>query len=379
MLGDLEMKRFLATALALLLPSMTQAAPSTLVAGPVPYVNGVFDTYNDAVNKGLSNVNSYLLNGTIVANVTNAMFTSVGGSSTTLSSVMNFPVDSGSVIQPWIGYRAGYGSTPGGISALASSCFGDYTCGGAGAGMTGTGNTFTGYLDGSNDTNGGNNAGYGAYTFSSLTQGSGNTAYGALSATVGTTIAQNSYFGVLAGQQATGNNNAGFGASVFSAGSNSANNESCFGASSCTLKTAGSGDTIMGYQAGNATQATGSNNALYGAGTDTPTASTSNYVNIAKTYQGYSAAPTVTSGMGTGPTVTATGTAAFKIVTGTGAGSTTTVLALGQAPTGWICTAQDQTTAVTARQSANTTTSVTHTWSSAPTAGDTLLFLCGAF
>jgi hypothetical protein len=86
-------------------------------------------------------------------------------------------------------------------------------------------------------------------------------------------------------------------------------------------------------------------------------------------------APTITSGLGTSPTVTTiSGTRAFQLTVGAaGSPTTTTVLGMPQAATGWCVTAQDMTTAVTARQTATSTTSVTLTWSSAPSNSDVIV------
>ena len=160
----------------------------------------------------------------------------------------------------------------------------------------------------------------------------------------------------------------------------------------------GNGNTILGYNAGTGmtsapnntiigpsvattTLKTGSANVLIGSGsaTDTVTAATSNEVNIANVFTGYSTKPGVNQGYGTSPTVTGTGTSVFKVTVGTGGGSTTTVIGFPQAPTGWVCTAQDETTAITGRQSADTNVSAQITWSAAPAAGDQIVYQCGAY
>ena len=92
-----------------------------------------------------------------------------------------------------------------------------------------------------------------------------------------------------------------------------------------------------------------------------------------------STAPTVASGLGTSPAVTAANTAGFEITAGSGTIVTTTVLSMPTATNGYACSAQDVTTAITARESAYSTTSVTFTWSSAPTSADKLVINCSAF
>ena len=91
--------------------------------------------------------------------------------------------------------------------------------------------------------------------------------------------------------------------------------------------------------------------------------------------------PTVTSGLGTSPTVTGLGTAAFRIVVGSsGTPSTSVVIGMPTATTGWICQVWDMTTtADVGHQSAVATTSVTFTFNTAPANSDTLLFTCMGF
>ena len=92
-------------------------------------------------------------------------------------------------------------------------------------------------------------------------------------------------------------------------------------------------------------------------------------------------APTAASGFATSPTVTSNDTAAFAVSEGaSGTPSTTGVLTLPAATTGWICFANDETSAtIAARQSAGATTSATITFSAAPANNDVIVFLCGAY
>jgi len=91
-------------------------------------------------------------------------------------------------------------------------------------------------------------------------------------------------------------------------------------------------------------------------------------------------APTVTSGLGTSPVVTAANTCAFLITTGSGSPTTTTVLAMPTANAGYACQATDITTSLdTASETAYTTTAVTFTWNIAPSASDKIIFNCGSF
>ncbi len=76
-------------------------------------------------------------------------------------------------------------------------------------------------------------------------------------------------------------------------------------------------------------------------------------------------APTIASGFGTSPSITASnGTSAILINVGTGGSATSGVLTMPTASTGWVCTANDITAAAAhvaynTRQTASTTTSVT--------------------
>lgn len=97
-------------------------------------------------------------------------------------------------------------------------------------------------------------------------------------------------------------------------------------------------------------------------------------------------APTVSSGFGTGPTVTGVNTAAFKVVVGTG-GAANGTITFPAAPNGWIVYAQDVTTAsVFLQQTGSTTTSATLTSYSITTglaanmtAGDSILIMAIAY
>lgn len=76
------------------------------------------------------------------------------------------------------------------------------------------------------------------------------------------------------------------------------------------------------------------------------------------------AAPTISSGFGTSPSISANnGTAAFRVNVGTGGAATTGVVGLPTATTGWNCTCTDITTASTTvflcKQTASSTTTAT--------------------
>lgn len=97
-------------------------------------------------------------------------------------------------------------------------------------------------------------------------------------------------------------------------------------------------------------------------------------------------APTVTSGLGTGPApvVLANGTAAFQITVGGStptAPTTTEFLAMPTAAHGYACSVRDVTTpADTAQQTgAVSASAVTFTWNNAPTGADVLVHNCTQF
>ena len=94
-------------------------------------------------------------------------------------------------------------------------------------------------------------------------------------------------------------------------------------------------------------------------------------------------APTIASGFGTSPTITAFNSSAFKIVVGTG-GAANGVITFPAAPNGWVVYAQDVTsgTSLFLQQTASTTTSATLTSFSITlgtaanmTAGDTIIVM----
>jgi hypothetical protein len=101
-------------------------------------------------------------------------------------------------------------------------------------------------------------------------------------------------------------------------------------------------------------------------------------------------APTISSGFGTSPSISANnGTGAFRVSVGTGGAASSGVIGLPKAETGWHCTANNITTNTATvfmtKQTASTTTTVTignFNTSGAPAAwaaSDTLLVSCFAF
>lgn len=97
--------------------------------------------------------------------------------------------------------------------------------------------------------------------------------------------------------------------------------------------------------------------------------------------------PTIGSGFGTGPTITATNTMVFKVVVGTG-GAANGSITLPTAPNGWLAFAADVTSgnSIFLQLTASTTTSITLTSYSITTglaanmtAGDVVLINCFAY
>lgn len=90
------------------------------------------------------------------------------------------------------------------------------------------------------------------------------------------------------------------------------------------------------------------------------------------------AAPTISSGFGTTPSISSgASVSSFQINVGTGGAATSGVIGLPTSPkTGWNCQVQDSTTNIATRQSANTVSTVTLTAASAWTASDILIVSC---
>ena len=119
------------------------------------------------------------------------------------------------------------------------------------------------------------------------------------------------------------------------------------------------------------------------AAVNATTLSASGNVSVAGKVHISATAPTIASGFGTAPTITAFNTSAFKIVVGTG-GAANGVITFPAAPNGWVAYAQDVTsgTSLFLQQTASSTTSVTLTSFSITlgvaanmTAGDVILVM----
>ena len=101
------------------------------------------------------------------------------------------------------------------------------------------------------------------------------------------------------------------------------------------------------------------------------------------------AAPTISSGFGTAPSILANGTAAFQVTVGSGGTANTGSLVMPTAPNGWVCSVTDITTTAIDAVDKQVSTSASligvaqiNTTNGNPiawTAGDVLLFQCTAF
>lgn len=92
------------------------------------------------------------------------------------------------------------------------------------------------------------------------------------------------------------------------------------------------------------------------------------------------AAPTISSGFGTSPSiVVSNGPSSFRVNVGTGGVATSGVVGLPTAATGWNCVVQDMTNNTATRQTASTTTSATFTAAAAWAASDILVATCFAY
>lgn len=93
-----------------------------------------------------------------------------------------------------------------------------------------------------------------------------------------------------------------------------------------------------------------------------------------------SAAPTISSGFGTSPSIlNSNGSCTFRVDVGTGGAATSGVVGLSTASTGWNCQVTDLTNNTVTRETASSTTTVTVTAAAAWAAGDDLIFTCTAY
>lgn len=114
-------------------------------------------------------------------------------------------------------------------------------------------------------------------------------------------------------------------------------------------QTTGGFNTEIGALTGFTTGTTGSHNVLLGSGVNVPAAGTSNYMALGDggALKATIAAPTISSGFGTSPSIVAGGTSslAFQVNVGTGGSATSGVIAFTNAmPVGYLCNVADQST-----------------------------------
>ena len=184
----------------------------------------------------------------------------------------------------------------------------------------------------------------------------------------------------------TGGNNTAIGNSAAYSMTSGGNNVAV-GYAAGAANTTGSQNIAIGWQAGNTYPTTGGTNILIGYNINTVAGGTGNEINVGNALIGYATNPTLTSGWGTSPTApTEASTFSFHAVVGaTGTPSSATVIGLSTAPHSWNCSAQDLTTNLLGRMTAESTTSVTITWYSlvtgtatAPSNSDSIWFQCKA-
>ena len=247
---------------------------------------------------------------------------------------------------------------------------------------TGVGNVSYGFEALNSVTSGSNNVAIGNKTLNSVAVSSSATAVGV--SALGSTTASNDGFGANTGQFiSSGNSNLALGrgsmTGVTGTRTTGSNNTGAGINSLNKCQGACGSNTAVGYSACGSTLTTGSTNICVGASTDTVASTTSNEVNIGGAVMGYSVTPSVTSGAGTGGSISGGGTFLFWLTEGsTGTPSATLVLAMPTAPTDWACDALDRTsTTITARQTgAASTTAATITFSSAPANSDRIQIKC---
>ena len=172
-----------------------------------------------------------------------------------------------------------------------------------------------------------------------------------------------------------------------SAGGTATGNNTSVGQGAGAALTSGTGNIAIGSFAGG-TVSTGSNNISLNA--SPPASGTSNWLNIGSGVMETLAAPTISSGFGTSPSVAnGTSSASFTVNVGTGGTATSGVIAFPTAaPHGWNCHAVDNTDVGTIETECVTTSTTTATCTSysrtagtalAWSASDILGFTCAAY
>lgn len=249
----------------------------------------------------------------------------------------------------------------------------------------------------------------GGGTFAAATATSGSTGFGTNCLEFATSLTSDSCFGRDAGQNATGNNN--FFAGAFTGINFSSGNFESIGGEGNAQNGASriTGDDVTIWGAVNANLLAGASTQtgmfgdhlgatctlttdvwLFGHSIDCPAGTTSHWINLDKAYIASTVAPTISSGFGSGASVTAgTTSKAFTIGVGTGGTANTGVIAFATAaPTGWICKVTDVTNvgsfvteSVTTSSTSVTLTNYSRTTGSliAWTASDFLTVTCDGY
>jgi len=333
---------------------------------------------------------------------------------------------------------------PSGIVATDVTAFGYHALFAAGSSV-GIDETAFGALALKADTSGRENSAFGDSALTNLTSGNNNSAFGSSAGANITTGTFNTALGVSAMEAASGNinDNVAVGVSALNVMTTGANNNvgvgdqagfaitagsnnTAIGMQSMYAVTTGSGNVSLGYQAGTAgttPPTTGSNNIFIGmqSGSNAnvsnsiaigqnaiTTASNQVVLGNASTTATYlkgavvvpalldgtshviisGTAPTIASGFGTNPSITANNTAAFYIIIGSGGTANTGVITMPSATAGWVCDAADISNAAAFVTAENTTSATSVTLgnysrttgaATAWTAGDVVLVKCTAY
>lgn len=146
----------------------------------------------------------------------------------------------------------------------------------------------------------------------------------------------------------------------------SGSSNTALGASAGALITTGTGNIAIGALAADTVLTTGSSNILIGNSLDASTSSTNSWLNIGNAIRGSLAAPTISSGFGSTPSVPAgASSAAFTVNVGTGGSATSGVITfLDPAPNGYACDVTDSTSVGTLTTASVPTSASTSTWTS---------------
>lgn len=193
----------------------------------------------------------------------------------------------------------------------------------------------------------------GGTSAATLTLGNGNFIAG-YKADITVAAANNS---VIIGSQAAGG----------AAGSRCPGNSVCIGSAvgNASVTSAAGQHVLIGNAVGQTNLAGGANEILIGNGIDMPAGAggANNWRNIGGVWLGRLNTPTLTSGFGTSPVFAGASTAGFTVNVGTGGTASAGVVNMGTivAPTGWACSAVDQTNPATSNTVATPTSTSTIT------------------